>query len=96
MGCPDRGGVCRMLMSGMRLGVPDYTGGGGLMTVTQQPRVFNMLRKYRPYYDYKVVCAETGKHLGWTKHWDARTARICWEEHYKVKVHVIEVGKVYI
>ena len=55
-----------------------------------------MLRKCRPYYDYKVVCAKTGKHLGWTSHWDARTARICWEELYKVKVNVIEIGRVYL
>ena len=28
MGCPYGGGVCRMLMSGMWVGVSDYTGGG--------------------------------------------------------------------
>ena len=55
-----------------------------------------MLRKIRPFYEYKVVCAETGKHLGWTSHWDAKTARICWEEWYKVKVRVIEIGKIYL
>ena len=53
-------------------------------------------RKLMPYYEYKVVCAETGKHLGWTRHWDARTARICAEEWYKVKVDVIEIGRIYL
>ena len=28
MGCPYGVGVCRMLMSGMWVGVSDYTGGG--------------------------------------------------------------------
>lgn len=53
-------------------------------------------RKLMPYYEYKVVCVETGRDLGWTRHWDARTAKYCWEQHYKVKVNVIEVGRTYL
>lgn len=50
----------------------------------------------KPYYEYKVFCAETGKCLGYTRHWDSRTAKYCWEQWYKVKVNVVEVGKIYL
>jgi hypothetical protein len=58
----------------------------------------NTVRKMIPYYDYKVVCATTGKFLGWTRDYDARTAKYCWEaeNYFRIRVNVIEIGRIFI